>query len=61
MLHLDNFILFIRSVLGLDKLDDVSHKAVLIPIKVQQDDMSMRDNVSARCADARRRMYDNDY
>lgn len=61
MLHLENFILFLRSVLGIDNLHGMSQKDMLIPIKAQSDDISMRDNISVRCANARRRMHDNDY
>lgn len=61
MLHLKNFILSLYSALGIDNLYGVSQKNVLIPIKAQTDDMSMRDNISARCADARRGMHDIDY
>jgi len=60
MLHLENFILFLRSVLGMDNLHGTSQKRVLIPIKAQHDDIDMRRNVTERCA-AARRTYDDDY
>lgn len=61
MLHLENFILFLRSVLGIDHLCRAYQKDVLIPIKTRHDDMDIRDNITARCVDARRRMHDGDY
>ena len=61
MSHLENFILFLRSVLGIGNLHTTSQQDVLMPIKVQHDDMDMRRNVTERCAAARRHMYDDDY
>ena len=58
MLPLENFILFIRSVLGMDNLHGASQKHVLIPINVKHKDMDMRRNVTERCA-AARRTYDD--
>ena len=60
MLHLENFILFLSSVLGSDNLHGTASKNVLIPIKVQHDDIDMRRNITERCA-AARRTYEDDY
>lgn len=61
MLHLDNIILFLRSILCIDSTNTAFQKNALMPIKVQHDDMDMRRNITERCAAARRRMYDDDY
>lgn len=67
MLHLDNIIPFLRSIvgivrstLGIDSTTRAFQRGALMPIKVQHDDMDMRRNITERCAVARRRMYDDE-